>query len=74
MVVSVRQFHDGPILDVKSISESIKSLGVITCDVCKKSSAGHDVFVPGVGEVAFLRRCCDQCLNRLMEPNDIHQE
>lgn len=65
MGVSVREFHDAPILDVKSISELIRSLGIITCDVCKKSKASHDVFVSGVGEVAFLRRCCDECLKSL---------
>ncbi|HJS82999.1 MAG TPA: hypothetical protein VJ742_09230 [Nitrososphaera sp.] len=62
MGVSVREFHDAAILDLKSISESIRSLGIITCDVCKKSKASHDVFVPGVEGVAFLRRCCDECL------------
>lgn len=65
MEVSVREFHDAVILNVKSISESIKLLDIITCDVCKKSKAAHDVFVTGVGEVAFLRRCCDECLKSL---------
>ena len=61
----LREFHDAAILDVKSISESIRSLDIITCDICKKSKASHDVFVPGVEEVAFLKRYCDECLKSL---------
>ncbi|HXV46590.1 MAG TPA: hypothetical protein VD736_07955 [Nitrososphaera sp.] len=65
MEASVREFHDAAILDVKSISDSIRLLGIITCDICRKSKASHDVFVPGVKGVAFLRRYCDECLKSL---------
>jgi hypothetical protein len=47
------------------ISESIRKLEVIHCDICKTSKASYDVFVKGIEGVAFLRRYCDQCLKKL---------
>jgi hypothetical protein len=52
-------------LDVVSkneISDLIKNLGVISCDICGKEKASFDVFVRGVvADVAVLKRCCDKC-------------
>ena len=53
---------DSEVLSVNPISETIKSLGIIMCDICKKEKAAHDVFVEGPEKVAFLKRCCDTCV------------
>lgn len=53
---------DSEVLSVNPISETIKSLGVIMCDICKQEKAAHDVFVEGPEKVAFLKRCCDKCV------------
>lgn len=48
------------------ISELIKNLGVISCDLCGKEKASYDVFVRGiVADVAILKRCCDKCASSL---------
>ena len=56
---------DFEVISKSHISDSITKLGVITCDICKTSSASYDVFVKGIGGVAFLKRCCDQCLSNI---------
>jgi hypothetical protein len=53
---------DSAVLSVNPISETIKSLGVIMCDICKQEKAAHDVFVEGPEKVAFLKRYCDKCV------------
>ncbi len=68
MGVPISAFINHQTVSVNPISDSIKSLKVITCDICKTAEASHDVFVQGLKEVAFLRRCCDQCVK------NIHQE
>lgn len=62
LVVMISGFEETSVQSVKAIAESIRGLGIITCDVCKTAKASHDVFVQGTGEVAFLRRCCEQCV------------
>jgi hypothetical protein len=48
------------------ISDLIKNLGVISCDICGKEKASFDVFVRGVvAEVAVLKRCCVNCVRSL---------
>jgi hypothetical protein len=56
---------DFEVISENPISDSIKKLGVITCDICKTARASYDVFVKGIEGVAFLKRCCDQCLKNL---------
>lgn len=50
------------VLSVNPISETIKALGVIMCDICKQEKAAHDVFIEGPDKIAFLKRCCDACV------------
>lgn len=48
------------------ISDLIKNLGVISCDICGKEKASFDVFVKGVvADVAILKRCCAKCAGSL---------
>ena len=53
------------VISISPISDSIKKLQIITCDLCKTARASHDVFVQGIVEVAFLKRCCDHCIKKL---------
>ena len=53
------------VISVGPISESIKKLKVIICDLCKIETAAHDVYVKGIEDVAFLKRCCDECVKTL---------
>ena len=51
------------VVSVNPISDQIKRLQVISCDVCNAASASHDVFVDGViREVTVLKRCCEKCV------------
>jgi hypothetical protein len=53
---------DYSVLDVKAISDVIRNLGIVACDICKTGKASNDVFMRGPGEVTFLKRYCDQCI------------
>jgi hypothetical protein len=53
------------VINKTPISDSIKRLGVISCDICKTARASHDVFVKGIEGVAFLKRCCERCVKNL---------
>lgn len=63
--VSVAALSDYQVLTKNPISEGIRSLGVIGCDLCKSADASYDVFVKGIVGVAFLKRCCEQCARKL---------
>ena len=63
--VPVSSLTNFEVISVSPISDSIKKLDIITCDLCKTARASHDVFVQGIVEVAFLKRCCDQCIKKL---------
>ncbi|MGI0024221.1 MAG: hypothetical protein ACREA4_03625 [Nitrososphaera sp.] len=65
MGVPISAFTHYQVVSVNPISDSIKNLKVITCDICKTAGASHDVFVQGLKDVAFLRRCCDQCVKSI---------
>jgi hypothetical protein len=52
------------VVSISPISDSIKKLEIIKCDLCKTARASYDVFVHGIVEVAFLKRCCDQCIKK----------
>jgi len=52
------------VVRVSPISEQVKRLQVISCDVCSVRKASFDVFISGIiTEVAVLKRCCDKCVN-----------
>lgn len=58
----VSTLTDFEVISKKPMSDSIRELQVITCDICKKARASYDVFVKGIEGVAFLKRCCDDCV------------
>lgn len=48
---------------VSPISEQVRRLQVISCDMCGTGKASFDVFIDGViSEVTVLKRCCDNCV------------
>jgi hypothetical protein len=50
-------------VSISPISEQVKSLKVISCDLCDTGMASFDVFVDGIiTKVNVLKRCCDQCV------------
>lgn len=54
------------VLKVSPISEQVKRLQVISCDLCGSQKASFDVYVQGVVEgVPALKRCCDSCASAL---------
>lgn len=65
MVLAVSGFDEKTVLSMMPISESIRVLGIIKCDICKKASASYDVFMGGTHEFPFLKRCCEQCAKSL---------
>jgi len=51
------------IVSMNPISEQVRRLQVISCDICKVGSASYDVFVDGViNEITVLKRCCEKCV------------
>lgn len=65
VAVPVSSLTDLEVISKNPISDSIRNLEVITCDICKSAGATHDVFVKGIEGVAFLKRCCDKCVKSL---------
>ena len=65
MANPISSFSDLEIVSKTPISDSIRKLQVIHCDMCKKADASYDVFVRGIEGVAFLRRYCDNCLKNI---------
>lgn len=54
------------VLKVSPISEQVKRLQVISCDLCGSQKASFDVYVKGAVEgVPALKRCCDSCASAL---------
>lgn len=52
------------VVSISPISDQIKRLEVISCDVCNVGRASFDVFVDGViSDVTILKRCCDKCVS-----------
>jgi hypothetical protein len=64
---TISGFDGTSVLNMIPISETIKALSIIKCDVCKTAAASHDVFMKGTGEVAFLKRYCEQCVKSVSE-------
>lgn len=51
------------VVRISPISEQVRRLEVISCDVCDVSKASFDVFIDGViSDVTVLKRCCDNCV------------
>jgi hypothetical protein len=51
------------VVSISPISEKVKQLQVISCDVCSVGRASFDVFIDGIiSEVTILKRCCDKCV------------
>lgn len=51
------------VVRISPISEQVKRLQVISCDVCEVGKASFDVFIDGIiSEVTVLKRCCDNCV------------
>jgi hypothetical protein len=51
------------VVRISPISDQIKRLGVISCDVCEVGKASFDVFIDGIiSDVTMLKRCCDNCV------------
>jgi hypothetical protein len=51
------------VVKISPISEKVKNLQVISCDICDVGRASFDVFMEGViSEVTVLKRCCDNCI------------
>jgi hypothetical protein len=51
------------VVNVSPISEQVRRLQVISCDVCNVGKASFDVFIDGIiNEVTILKRCCDKCV------------
>jgi hypothetical protein len=51
------------VVRISPISEKVKQLQVISCDICGVGRASFDVFIDGViSEVTILKRCCDKCV------------
>lgn len=54
------------VLKMSPISEQVKRLQVISCDMCGSQKASFDVYVRGVIKgVPALKRCCDSCASAL---------
>lgn len=57
------------VVAVTPISDEIRRLKVITCDLCSVRKASHDVIANGViNGMTVLRRCCEECLATLNQP------
>ena len=54
------------IVSVLPISDKIKNLDIICCDLCNVRKASFDVFINGVIKgMPALKRCCDYCIKSL---------
>jgi hypothetical protein len=51
---------------VEPISNVVKSLGAITCDLCEGKLASYDVYIEsGIANVSFLKRYCSKCVQMI---------
>lgn len=51
---------------VEGISNVVKSLGAITCDLCEEKLASYDVYIDSnIANVSFLKRYCSKCLQTI---------
>ncbi len=63
MATALLPNSDLKVVSVNPISDQIRRLQVISCDMCNAANASYDVFVDGViREVTLLKRCCEKCV------------
>jgi len=65
MANPIPSFSDLEVVSKTPLSDSIRKLQVIRCDICKNADASCDVFVKGIEGVAFLKRYCDSFLKSI---------
>jgi hypothetical protein len=54
---------DSRVVSISPISDEVRRLKVISCDLCDTGMASYDVFIDGIiTKVNVLKRCCDQCV------------
>jgi hypothetical protein len=63
--IPIATLSDYEVISKNLIADSVRRLEVISCDICKSAAASYDVFVKSVVGVAFLKRCCEQCVESL---------
>jgi hypothetical protein len=52
--------------NIQPISETIKKLEAISCDLCQARLASFDVYVnSGIANVSFLKRFCSDCIQKI---------
>lgn len=63
MTTSAFASESSQVVRISPISDEIKRLEVISCDVCQEGKASFDVFLEGIiSDVTVLKRCCDSCV------------
>jgi len=61
-MATVHGLNPSKVVSISPISDQVKRLQVISCDLCNVGMASFDVFVDGViSDVTVLKRCCDKC-------------
>ena len=51
---------------VRPISDIIKNLEAISCDMCQGRLASYDVYVEtDIANVSFLKRFCSDCIQKI---------
>jgi hypothetical protein len=52
---------------VEPISDIIKALEVISCDLCEGKLASYDVYMESdIANVSFLKRYCSDCIQKVI--------
>ena len=58
------------IVRVQPLSDKIKNLQIISCDLCSGEKASYDVFIEGIiTGIPFLKRYCKSCLIPVVKDN-----
>lgn len=51
---------------IQPLSEKIKNLQIISCDICNGRKASYDVFIEGIiSGITFLKRYCESCVKTI---------
>jgi hypothetical protein len=54
------------ITSIQPLSEKIKNLQIISCDICNGRKASYDVFIEGIiSGIVFLKRYCESCVKTI---------
>ena len=66
VAATLRSQSNTKAIRVEGISNVVKSLGAITCDLCEEKLASYDVYVDSnIANVSFLKRYCSKCLQTI---------